>query len=283
MYKNSPPASENIKTMKLYHQVERVFNELTALGIGERDSLDVGTLCRYDQYHYLGTQAVDEAIAGLGIDSAMRVLEVGGGIGGPARYLAHASGCRVTALELQPDLNRVAAQLTGRCGLDGRVSHVCGDILQGGPAGEQYDALVSWLTFLHIPQRQALYARCFEAMKPGGGIYVEDYFERGALTPAEREALSREVYCNHVPSLRAYREELERAGFVEIHLHDLSDEWTRFVEERLKQFTDNRERNTVLHGEELVAGLGQFYSTIVSLFRAGNLGGIAFVARKPQE
>lgn len=283
MQNASPPAVQDIKTMKLYHQVERVFNELSALGVGDRDSLDVGTLSRHDQYHYLGTQAVDEAIAALGIGSAMRVLEVGGGIGGPARYLAHAAGCHVTALELQPDLNEVAAQLTGRCALGDRVRHVCGDILAGAPDAGQYDALVSWLTFLHIPQRRALYARCFDAMKPGAGIYVEDYFERSALTAEEREALSREVYCDHVPAFRDYREELAQAGFEDIRLYDLSGEWTRFVRARLEQFTDSRERNVALHGEELVAGLGRFYSTIVRLFSAGNLGGIAFVARKPRE
>ena len=51
-----------IKTMKLYHQVERVFNELTALGIGQSDPVDVELLSQFDQYHYFGTAAVDEGV-----------------------------------------------------------------------------------------------------------------------------------------------------------------------------------------------------------------------------
>jgi cyclopropane fatty-acyl-phospholipid synthase-like methyltransferase len=267
--------------MKLYHQVDRVFNELDALGIGRDDPLDVTTISAFDQYHYMGTAAVDEAVSRIGITPTMRVLEIGGGIGGPARYLAHVSGCHMTVLELQQDLNDTAQHLTRRCGLENRVEHVCGNILEGVPNTEQFDALVSWLTFLHIPDRPALYERCFEALKPGARVYVEDYFERGMLTDAEKTLLSREVYCDHVPSMNDYQCELEQTGFRNIEIVDMSDSWTRFVESRLAGFRKSNERNIELHGTEIVDGLGQFYSTIVALFQAGNLGGISLTARRP--
>jgi cyclopropane fatty-acyl-phospholipid synthase-like methyltransferase len=274
--------TESIKTMKLYHQVGRVFNELKALGIDEEAPLDVDTLSAFDQYHYFGTEAVDLAIDKLGISPAMRVLEVGGGIGGPSRYLAHASGCHSTALELQPDLNKIAMMLTRRCGLEKQVAHLCGDILDGPPEIEHYDALVSWLTFLHIPDRNQLYQQCFNALKPGGGVYVEDYFERRNLTSAERKALRKEVFCDHVPSMENYARELADAGFVDIELEDVSESWTEFVQERKQVFECARDRNVALHGLEVVDGLEEFYSTIVRLFQAGNLGGISFVAWKPE-
>jgi cyclopropane fatty-acyl-phospholipid synthase-like methyltransferase len=268
--------------MKLYHHVERVFNELRALGIGENDPLLIETLTAFDQYHYLGTDAVDEAIDKLSIDSSMRVLEVGGGIGGPSRYLANISGCHMTALELQADLNTTAQQLTLRCKLDDRVAHICGDILNGSPAGEIFDALVSWLTFLHIPDRKRLYQQCFAALKPGAGFYVEDLFERGPFTARERNALSREVYCDHLPSMQDYRRELGDAGFEGVELIDMTASWTEFVSTRRSGFERARERNVALHGVEIVDGLGEFYSTMVELFEGGNLGGICVVAWRPE-
>nr|MDJ0957460.1 hypothetical protein [Arenicellales bacterium] len=81
--------NDQIKTMKLYHQVDRVFNELEALGYGPNDRVDIDRLTAFDQYHYLGTEAVDEAIERLQLNAGMRVLEVGGGIGGPSRHIAH--------------------------------------------------------------------------------------------------------------------------------------------------------------------------------------------------
>lgn len=56
---------------------------------------------------------------------------------GPARYIADRTGADVTALELQADLNASGIELTERCGLQARVSHVAGDFLSGiVPAGQ---------------------------------------------------------------------------------------------------------------------------------------------------
>ena len=272
-----------IKTMKLYHQVGRVFNELNALGISPDDPLEVETLCAFDQYHYLGTEAVEEAINKLKIDASMDVLEVGGGIGGPSRYLAKTAGSYVTALELQSDLNETADHLTERCGLSNRVNHVCGDFLKNPLGVTTYDALVSWLTFLHIPDRKRLYHQCFKALKPGAGIYVEDYFERSPLTIAQRAALSEQVYCDYVPTMAQYNQDLAHAGFEHVELIDVSPSWTEFVTARLEAFKATHERNLALHGTEVTEGLMEFYSTIVELFQSGNLGGICFVAYKPKE
>ena len=273
--------TDKIKTMKLYHQVDRVFNELSALGVADGESIDVLQLSQFDQYHYLGTDAVDEAVNKLGISAQMEVLEVGGGIGGPARYLSHASGCHMTALELQQDLNDIAQTLTERCRLENRVNHVCGDILDHQTTFKQYDALVSWLAFLHIPDRSRLYRRCYDALKPGAGIYVEDYFQKSRLTEIEKRTLSEDVFCDHVPSMSEYQSELEEAGFVDIELIDVSAEWTQFVVQRQNAFDAARDRNIALHGSEAVEGLSHFYNSIVGLFNAGNLGGITFSAKKP--
>jgi cyclopropane fatty-acyl-phospholipid synthase-like methyltransferase len=267
--------------MKLYQQVDRVFNELAALGIGANDPIDADLLARFDQYHYLGTEAVDEAVRRLRLARDMDVLDVGAGLGGPARHIARRVGCRVTALELQPDLNEIAADLTRRCGLNDRVEHVCGDILAGIVAKGRYDALVSWLTFLHIPDRAALYRRCFESLKPGAGMYAEDYFARRPLSAAERRSLADDVSCERVPTTGDYETELVGAGFDSLELVDVSESWTRFVVERLESFRARRERNLDLHGADLVQGLDEFYAAVAELFCGGNLGGIRIVAWKP--
>ena len=159
---------ESAKSMKLYDRVERIHHELRALGIADDAPLTVAQLVPFDQYHYHGTEAVDLAAARLGLGPHSRVLDVGAGIGGPARWLAATTGCHVTALELQPDLNATAADLTRRCGLAPLVSHVAGDILDGPPVAGGYDAVISYLAILHIPDRARLFAECHRALRPGG-------------------------------------------------------------------------------------------------------------------
>gem|GEM_PF-4336209 len=127
----------SMKSMKLY---DRIHNELALLEIDAEAPLTVDQLTPFDNYHYFGTEAVDEAIRTLGLKPGMRVLDIGSGIGGPARYIAERSGAHVTALELQPDLDNLAADFTRRCGLADLVEHRCGDILDG--LDETYDAVV---------------------------------------------------------------------------------------------------------------------------------------------
>ena len=270
-----------IKSMKLYFEVERIFRELRAVGIEDDQSIPLEELSKLDQYHYLGTEAVDEAIRLLALQPGQRVLDVGSGIGGPARYIAHRAGCLVTALEIQPDLNITAAALTERCGLGDRVEHVCGDILEWSGDSDRFDALVSWLAFLHIRDRDALLGRCFESLRPGGRLFVEDFFALGRLTGPERRTLAGEVFCSDLPSRFEYAEQLERAGFVDVELVDMTKLWERFVRERGDAYQRDRERHIEMNGAQVFAALDGFHRAMVFLFGGGNLGGVRLTALRP--
>ena len=97
--------NSNIKTMKLYNHVDRIYNELKELCKNDSDPLKVNELTSFDQLHYHGTKALDYAINKIGIHSNMTILEIGSGIGGPARYIANQTGVNIIALELQEDQN----------------------------------------------------------------------------------------------------------------------------------------------------------------------------------
>lgn len=272
---------QSMKTMKLYNKVERILTELRALGIDDDAPLSVEDLTPFDQYHYFGTEAVDHAAAAARIGPGTRVLEVGSGIGGPARYLAASTGCHVTALELQADLNDTASQLTERCSLAGQVTHVCGDVLDGSHGQDAYDALVSFLCFLHIPDRETLFARCFDALKPGGRLFVEDFTKRKEPSQDEWAVLSEKVLCPYVPTLEEYEDHLRAAGFVDVAVEDMSGSWTTFTRERRDAWIAGRARNLELHGAEITDGMEDFYRTTAGFYNAGILGGARISAAKP--
>jgi cyclopropane fatty-acyl-phospholipid synthase-like methyltransferase len=267
-----------MKSMRLYHMVERIHGDLREQGIADDSPLAVRDLTPFDQYHYHGTEAVDEAIRALALTPASTVLDVGAGIGGPARYLASESGCRVTALELQPDLHETGAELTRRCGLDDRVRHVQGDILDGPPGAGAFDAVVSWLVFLHIPDRPRLFAACRVALRPAGRMYVEDFSKRREPSPAQWAVLDEKVRCTFLPSPLEYRAGLEAAGFRDVAIEDLSADWTAFTAERLARFRAGRARHVAVYGADVAAGLDDFFATIAGLYADGVLGGVRIVA-----
>lgn len=285
--------------MKLYVKVDRIHAELRALGFVDGCPLTVNDLKPLDNYNYLGTLGCDDAISALRISAKTRVLEIGSGIGGPSRYIANSTGCRVVALELQPDMNETAAELTTRCtgSLGGSVEHVCGDVLDGVMRGQNFDTIISILCFLHIPDRNRLFSEINLALKThiaattkeskGGGeepepplprMYIEDFVLLREPTNAQWAGLKTKVLCSYLPTMDEYRSHLEFACFKSVEITDLTGPWTKFVVERLGMFRDRRVRHVELHGEEVTAGLEDFYAFISEMFSEGIVGGVRVVA-----
>jgi len=273
-------ASLNIKSMKLYTNVERIFNELHEIGKSTSDSLDVKDLTQFDQFHYHGTDAIDISIKKLGINNTTKILDVGSGIGGPARYIADKTGAEITAIELQPDQNDLASDLTNRCGLSNKVSHICGDILNYDFQKQRFDAVVSWLTLYHISDHQALLKRLYDLLNPNGLFFTEDITSRAHLKNHELRDIEKEIYGKHLPLYDQYISNLENSGFKLVFAEDMSESWTDFTKKRITQFNNNTERNIRVHNKEIVESLSSFYNFVGQYFSNGKLGGIRVIAKK---
>lgn len=273
-----PRDPDDLKSMPLYRDVDRIYSQLAAAGFDDMLELSASDVAAYDQYHYHGTDAVDVAIKSLDISSEDHVLEIGSGIGGPSRRIADRTGAKVVALELQPDLNETARDLTARCGLTEQVEHVCADVLDYSPGGMQFDAIVSWLAFFHIEQRQQLLERCASWLKLTGKLFVEDLFARGIFTTEEQADLDVILFSRYLPPRDVYEADFRDAGFSSVEIEDMTAVWQRFTAERFNAFRSDREQQEMIHGGDTVAGLDTFYGTVARLFADGNLGGIRLTA-----
>jgi cyclopropane fatty-acyl-phospholipid synthase-like methyltransferase len=271
----------DIGSIGLYTNLDRIASGLARLGIGPADPIAPEQLFSLDQWHYHGTAAIRAAAETLGLKPESRVLEIGSGIGGPARYLAHVFGCHVTALELQPEVHDIAADLTRRCGLDRRVTHLCGDALGYPIPDAGFDAVVSWLAVLHIPDRPRLLARLARALRSGGGCCIEDFSERAPFAVADLRDLREIVFGITVTSIGEYVDNLRGAGFVHVTATDMTEQWTPFVTERLRAWRDNQAAYANAHGEPAYADQERFYAAVARLFESGSLGGVRVVAHVP--
>eukprot|EP01126_Amoeba_proteus_P026456 TRINITY_DN2619_c0_g1_i2.p1 TRINITY_DN2619_c0_g1~~TRINITY_DN2619_c0_g1_i2.p1 ORF type:complete len:450 (+),score=74.70 TRINITY_DN2619_c0_g1_i2:444-1793(+) len=275
----------DIKHMKLYSKpelVKFVHNSLISLGKAS-GPLNYTDLLDFDQHHYNGTEALDLCMSMLNLSRGSKIINVGSGLGGPARYLAGKHGVEVLAIELQSDLNRTSAELVQRCGLSSMVINIGGDFLKVGPhlCSDGYDAIVSWLTILHIQNREKLFHLCYRNLKPGGYFFAEDFFKISKFTSEELSLLQEEVACPYVPDMNSYKNQLRKAGFECIQVTDLTSDWRDFTRDRVSKMEDNKDTLLGIHRQDTYQRLLFFYTTIRDLFAGGNLGGARFFARKP--
>lgn len=186
----------------------------TALAIfgPEEDRLKPEQLATLDQFHTRGLAATAE-LANLAVITAdMSVLDVGSGVGGPARFLEATYGCRVTGVDLSEPFVEAARYLTARTGQDGKVSFETGNALALPLPDGMYDAALLQHVAMNIADRSLLYREVRRVLKLGGKFATFDvvlnsgdplYPVPWAKTPGESFLLTAEATC----------EAIEAAGF----------------------------------------------------------------------
>jgi SAM-dependent methyltransferase len=140
----------------------------------ETQQLTVAQLAPLDQFHTRGILATAELGRAAELNPSTRVLDLGCGLGGPARYLAATFGCKVTGIDLTPAFIDAATWLTARCGLSNRVTFQVGDALHI-PSGEAaFDVVFLQHVAMNIEDRAGLYAEIRRVLAPGGGLVIYD-------------------------------------------------------------------------------------------------------------
>jgi SAM-dependent methyltransferase len=175
-------------------------------------TLTVAQLAPLDQFHTRGLLATAELAASAGLEPSALVLDLGCGIGGPARYLASTFGCQVTGVDLSPGFVDAAAYLTARCGLSDRVAFQTGDALHPPFDDAEFDAVFLQHVAMNIEDRAALYAQAHRILRKGGRLAVYDLVLRdGDLVYPVPWA--RDASASFLLSEDDTRRTLEEAGF----------------------------------------------------------------------
>jgi SAM-dependent methyltransferase len=136
-------------------------------------------LAPYDQFHGRGMEATVELAASISAKASDHLLDIGSGIGGPARYMAQRFGCRVTGIDLTPEFCEVARRLTGLLGLAERVVFQVADALALPFAADAFDGAYSMNVSMNIADKTGLYREARRVLKPGAWLMLSE-LARGA-------------------------------------------------------------------------------------------------------
>src|SRR5260370_21832415 len=174
--------------------------------------LTIAQLAPLDQFHTRGILATAELAGAAGIEPSSRVLDLGCGVGGPARYLAATFGCKVTGVDLSPAFIDAAVYLTARCGLTERVTFEVGDAQHLSFEDGAFDAVFLQHVAMNIEDRAALYAEVRRILAPGGRFVTYDVVLRDG-SDVYPVPWARDASASFLRSEADTRAALERAGY----------------------------------------------------------------------
>jgi len=169
-------------------------------------------LAALDQFHTRGLDATTELAKLAGITAGASVLDVGSGVGGPARFLAATYSCQVIGVDLSEPFVDAARYLTERTGQGKLVSFQTASALALPFDDARFDAVLLQHVAMNISDRPRLYREIRRVLKPGGRFATFDVVVSGgephypvpwAQTPATSFLLTEETT----------RAAIEAAGF----------------------------------------------------------------------
>lgn len=178
-------------------------------------------LAPLDQFHTLGLGATADLAERAGITAADAVLDVGSGLGGPARFLAATYGCRVTGVDLSAPFTEAARYLSRRTG-QGDLRFETASALDLPFEARAFDVVLLQHVAMNIADRAGLYREIRRVLSLGGRFATFDVV-RADGEPIYPVPWARTPDASFLLSAEATRTAVEAAGFVTTVWRDDSD------------------------------------------------------------
>ncbi len=190
---------------------ERLKEALVGFG-PEEQKLAPRQLAGIDQFHTRGYPATLELAKLTEVTATSSVLDLGSGIGGPARVLAETCGCEVTGLDLSEPFVEAARYLNMRTGQEGQVWFEVGNALDMPFGDATFDVVLLQHVAMNIADRARLYREIWRVLKPGGKFATYDIVSNGA-EPYYPAPWARSAETSFLLTAAATREAVEKAGY----------------------------------------------------------------------
>ncbi|KAF2026183.1 hypothetical protein EK21DRAFT_92623 [Setomelanomma holmii] len=165
----------------------------------------------------------------MNLQDDMRVLDVGCGVGGPAREIVKFAGVNVVGLNNNDYQIERATRYAEKEGLSDKLKFTKGDFMQMSFPDNSFDAVYAIEATVHAPSLEGIYSEIFRVLKPGGVFGVYEWLMTDAYdndNPRHREIrLGIEIGdgISNMEKIEVALKAMKAAGFVMEHHEDLAD------------------------------------------------------------
>jgi SAM-dependent methyltransferase len=215
--------------------IERLDRALRGAGKNP-DQPTCDDLAPFDQLHVGGIDMTRDLARQAVLPPRSHVLDVGAGIGGPARTLAREFDLEVTGIDATREFVRAAQVFNRRTGLSDRVRVLHGSALATPFAGATFDGAFLIHVSMNVRDKPALFGEIARVLKPGAPFALFDIIGGSSVTPLHYPVpWSPDDGASFLIPRDEYVASLARAGFAQRAWNDLTAfalEWLRTLREK---------------------------------------------------
>ena len=209
---------------------DRIADNLTKAG-KDLTKLSTADLASIDEFHVRGRPATLEIAEQMELTSDSHVLDIGSGLGGPARTLAETYNCSVTGIDLTEEFCTTAQTLSDWVGLGSRVSFLQGDATDLNFEDNSFDAAMTIHVAMNIAAKDQLYSQAKRVLKEGGIFAIYDILQGEGGDVLFPVPWARTPEISHLATPAQMQELLTGAGFQIIDEQDSTSESQAWFEE----------------------------------------------------
>ena len=178
----------------------------------QSDAAPVDQLAGVDEFHIGGRLATEMVCERMELAHGLKILDVGCGLGGAARFMAARYGVDVEGVDLTPEFIDVGNALTRALGLDKKVRLVRASALDLPQDEASFDRASMFHVGMNIEDKLALFAEISRVLKPGGLLAVYDVMRTGEGAMDYPVAWAQDESTSFVAEVTAYQAAIEAAG-----------------------------------------------------------------------
>lgn len=244
---------------ELYQEpyTRRINGEIDKVLAQGKESYQPKDFTHFDSLHYCGHNWIQEFFDSINVPEGqtLKVLELCSGFGSTARFVASKYPVEITCVDFSPSFNAINSRINSIIGLT-NINCIQGDITQlpvGKGFSGEYDVVYSLQSIFHNEDKIAIYSGCFQALKEGGRIYIEDFnieHPEHIFTPEERAAFAN-LHFHSFVSNKGYEQLLKDAGFTIDTSVSRTREWSLYVFERAENFLRIKDQIIREYGQDV--------------------------------
>ena len=232
--------SETVETARTYYNSDDADNFYATIWGGE--DIHIGLYEKESDTIFEASHRTVAKIASLlKLTPSTKVLDVGAGYGGTARYLSKTTGCHVTCLNLSEIQNQRNRQMNQKQNLVDKIEVLDGDFENIPSLNQNYEVVVSQDAILHSGNRRKVLEEVARVIKPGGDFLFTDPMQKDGCPPGVLQPVLERIHLDSMGSIDFYSQTAAQLGFEKVQIIEMTQQLINHYS-RVLQELESREQ-----------------------------------------